>query len=188
MQELGERGSYIPMEQSGSNALDFHIAYYLGALAAAEPAGFFHIISKDTGFDPLIHHLKDKKIHVARSPSIEEMPCFLAQKVDPPTETTAPHSGVVGTVQRTCRATLGVSSDVILQKAITDLQKRRQSRPRTMKTLTSTLHAACGKELPASAIKAVVNSLVQKRYVIVQGAKVSYSLPDYSGAKAPSAI
>src|SRR4029434_2542984 len=108
---------------------------------------FFHVISKDTGFDPLIHHLKDKKIHVARSSIIEEMPCFLALKADPPTDTTAPHESVGGPVERTSRATLRVSSDVILQKAITDLQKRQQSRPRTMKTLTSTLHAACGKEI-----------------------------------------
>ncbi|NJM12255.1 MAG: hypothetical protein HC889_10560 [Synechococcaceae cyanobacterium SM1_2_3] len=61
MQELGERAEYVVLETSGRNALDFHIAYYLGALASAEPSGFFHIISGDTGFDPLIQHLKKKE-------------------------------------------------------------------------------------------------------------------------------
>uniref|UniRef100_UPI0040562E4A PIN domain-containing protein n=1 Tax=Candidatus Electronema sp. TaxID=2698783 RepID=UPI0040562E4A len=37
MQGLGSRAEYIVLETSGSNALDFHIAYYLGALAAADP-------------------------------------------------------------------------------------------------------------------------------------------------------
>jgi hypothetical protein len=76
MQEIGSQAEYIVLETSGSNALDFHIAYYLGVLVAADPAGFFHIISKDTGFDPLIRHLRGRKIVVVRSASIEEMPCF----------------------------------------------------------------------------------------------------------------
>ena len=54
MQRFGERAEYIVLDNSGRNALDFHIAYYLGALVSKEPLGFFHIISKDTGFDPLI--------------------------------------------------------------------------------------------------------------------------------------
>ncbi len=76
VQELGNHAEYIILETSGQNALDFHIAYYLGDLAAADPAGFFHIISGDKGFDSLIQHLKARKISIARSSSIEKMPCF----------------------------------------------------------------------------------------------------------------
>src|SRR5687767_6909961 len=54
MKELGDKADYILLETSSSNALDFHITYYLGALVTADPEGNFHIISKDTGFDPLI--------------------------------------------------------------------------------------------------------------------------------------
>src|SRR5512139_1668904 len=53
LQSLGERVEYIMLEAAGNNALDFHIAYYIGALSVVEPAAFFHIISKDAGFDPL---------------------------------------------------------------------------------------------------------------------------------------
>ncbi|MGB5064927.1 MAG: PIN domain-containing protein [Candidatus Competibacter sp.] len=76
MQELGEKTEYVVLETSGRNALDFHVAYYLGMLVSVDSSGFFHIILKDTGFDPLIQHLKSKKIFAARSVSIEEMPCF----------------------------------------------------------------------------------------------------------------
>src|SRR5690606_7639197 len=78
MQAFGTRGEYVMLESPGANALDFHVAFHLGRLAAEDPSGFFHIISKDTGFDPLIQHLKARKVFSARSPSIEEIPCFRA--------------------------------------------------------------------------------------------------------------
>jgi hypothetical protein len=59
MQNLGSRGRYIRMSGKGCNALDFHIAYYLGVLAAKDPEASFLVISKDGGFDPLIAHAKD---------------------------------------------------------------------------------------------------------------------------------
>src|SRR3546814_1867772 len=62
MQALGSRAEYIRISGNGPNALDFHIAYYIGKIASEEPKAFFHIISKDTGFDPLIAHLKSNKI------------------------------------------------------------------------------------------------------------------------------
>src|SRR6478735_8807173 len=53
MHNLGSSADYIVLEVSGANALDFHITYYLGQLAARDPDGHFCIISKDTGFDSL---------------------------------------------------------------------------------------------------------------------------------------
>ena len=47
MQFLGKDARYIKIAGSGPNALDFHIAYYVGELAAKEPDAYFHIISRD---------------------------------------------------------------------------------------------------------------------------------------------
>ena|SRR6476620_3977229 len=55
---LGTNAEYVLLESRGPNALDFHIAYYIGVLSVQDHAARFHIISKDTGFDPLIRHLK----------------------------------------------------------------------------------------------------------------------------------
>jgi hypothetical protein len=74
MQLLGKNAKYIKIAGSGQNALDFHIAYYIGELAAAEPDAYFHIISKDKGFDPLIRHLKERKIRVQREKDLGEIP------------------------------------------------------------------------------------------------------------------
>jgi hypothetical protein len=60
IQRMGERAEYIKIAGVGPNALDFHIAYYIGRIACDEPEAFFHVISTDTGFDPLIQHLKDR--------------------------------------------------------------------------------------------------------------------------------
>src|SRR5690606_40973713 len=58
---------YVRISGSGRNALDFHIAFHIGLIAAAERDVFFHVISKDSGFDPLITHLKGRKVFAARS-------------------------------------------------------------------------------------------------------------------------
>ena len=71
---LGTRAEYIKVSGNGPNALDFHIAYYIGRLAASDPTAYFHIISKDTGFDPLIRHLKSQKIFAGRVGAIADIP------------------------------------------------------------------------------------------------------------------
>src|SRR3712207_2074615 len=58
LQTLGGNAEYVLVETAGNNAVDFHIAYYMGVLSAEDPTAYFHIISKDGGFDPLMKHLK----------------------------------------------------------------------------------------------------------------------------------
>ncbi|KAF1690639.1 PIN domain-containing protein [Pseudoxanthomonas koreensis] len=57
VQALGEHGRFIRIAGNGRNALDFHIACYLGQWMVRDPQATFLIVSKDTGFDPLIAHL-----------------------------------------------------------------------------------------------------------------------------------
>lgn len=172
MQELGDRAEYIVLETSGANALDFHIAYYLGVLAAADSSGFFHIISKDTGFDPLIAHLKARKILSTRSVSIEEMPCFALVAT---TNGNGSNVGAVETKQKIDSAQTSV--DELIKIVVGDLIKRKASKPRTPKTLLNTIHAKCGKDIPMAEIEAVFEGLVKHGYVKVDGTKVSYVLP-----------
>jgi hypothetical protein len=62
IQNLGDRAKYIKISGAGPKALDFHIAFYIGQISATDQEAFFHIISKDKGFDPLIEHLRERKI------------------------------------------------------------------------------------------------------------------------------
>lgn len=173
MKELGDKADYILLETSSANALDFHITYYIGALSAADPEGIFYIISKDTGFDSLLKHLQLKKIHCKRSISIEQMPCFVTPAlvaVEVPRLQPIP--------AKAKKATVRGNSEVLVTKALTDLIKRKKARPSTTKKLLSTIHAKCGKAVPASEIEAVLKELIKRGYVVVSGSKVSYQLPE----------
>lgn len=151
LQSLGENAEYIILETAGNNALDFHIAYYIGALSAIEPTAFFHIISKDSGFDPLLKYLKGKKVFTQRSTCIADIPYF--------------------------KPCLPVAPEAEIKVVIADLVRRKASKPRTQKTLLSTLHALFKKELSEQQLAALFASLCKRGVVKIQGTKVSYTLP-----------
>ena len=78
MQKLG--GEYIAASIVGKNAVDFHIAYYLGKLSCEHPSATFHIISRDKGFDALLQHLKVRNLAVSRFETVAEIPSMKAVK------------------------------------------------------------------------------------------------------------
>lgn len=82
-QPLGTRLTWIRISGNGPNALDFHIAFYLGQELAHRPASECTVLSKDTGFDPLIRHLIERGHKCRRVNSLK--PAF---------PRTAPPSGI----------------------------------------------------------------------------------------------
>jgi PIN domain len=151
LQRMGDKAEYIKIAGNGSNALDFHIAYYIGRIAAEDPTAYFHIISKDTGFDPLIAHLKEKKIFAARSKDVTDIPLLKAAN----SKTTPEKIDVV----------------------VANLQQRGASKPRTLKTLTSTINSLFQKQLGESDLAEVLRSLEQQGFIAINEGKVSYTLP-----------
>ena len=151
LQLMGERAEYIKISGNGPNALDFHIAYYIGTLASKEPEAYFHIVSKDTGFDPLINHLKAKKILACRSKDVTEIPIVKAANSKSPSEKIA----------------------VI----VADLKRRGASKPRALKTLSSTINSMFQKKLPEQELQSLLHELREQGLIAVSGTKVSYALP-----------
>ena len=76
----------VKLKSSGNNALDFALAYYLGRAVLADPTGYFHIIAKDAGYDPLIAHLRERHINVRRHVSCAELTFGWSGKVLPVSE------------------------------------------------------------------------------------------------------
>lgn len=185
MQKLGNRGGYIMLESSGSNALDFHIAYYLGVLASADPTAQFHIISKDTGFDPLVAHLRSRAIQASRSASIEAMPGFAGTAATPAPDrksTTLPERKrrTPSPTRSRAKPAAGKISPALeaqIQAVIENLNNRRSARPTKMATLLNTIHAKIGKERPLAEAEALRDALVERQYVIINGLRVTYNLP-----------
>ena len=150
LQSFGPDAEYIQIESHGKNALDFHIAYYIGRLAAADASAFFHIISGDTGFDPLIAHLKSKRFYCQRSTSIEAIPLVKM---------------------------MGNKSVPDRVAAFLEfLRTPKVTRPRTRKTLGNGIRAKFGNQLTAEEVEQVIEALIKQRAISVQETKVTYHL------------
>lgn len=150
MQDLGERAEYIKIAGTGPNALDFHIAYYIGRISCHEPDAYFHIVSNDKGFDPLIQHLKDQKIFCGRWTSLDEIPVVKSLHVKSPEE----------------------RARVILGK----LEQPKAAKPRTEKTLRSSVAAHFQKQLTDADVSAVINALQGSGHVSIVAGKVTYGV------------
>lgn len=48
----------IKMQQAGKNALDFYLSFYLGRIVALEPNANIEVLSRDSGYDVLVQHIK----------------------------------------------------------------------------------------------------------------------------------
>jgi hypothetical protein len=71
-QPLGGRLQWIKISGQGPNALDFHIAFYLGQELAERPKSACVILSGDTGFDPLIRHVESRGAACRRVTSLKD--------------------------------------------------------------------------------------------------------------------
>jgi hypothetical protein len=151
LQRMGSRAEYIKIAGTGSNALDFHIAFYIGQLALQDGSPCFHIISKDTGFDPLIQHLKSKKIFAARWTDVTDIPLLKAPNGKLPAGKLA----------------------IILEH----LKASGAARPRKVKTLMNAIGALFQKQVPEEELVALISELQAAGHVCVNDTNVSYSLP-----------
>jgi len=81
-QPFGNAVEWIRVNGKGRNALDFFIAFFLGKDAATDREKTFIIYSKDTGYDPLINHLKKSGIKAKRIVSFQELRQNKAANID----------------------------------------------------------------------------------------------------------
>lgn len=149
---MGGRAEYVKISGVGPNALDFHIAYYIGRLSSSDPDAFFHIISRDSGFDPLIQHLKDQKIFCGRWTSLDEIPAVKATHIRTPDERARVFFG--------------------------KLQLPNSTKPRTEKTLRSSVAAHFQKQLTDAEVSAVIDALHTFGHLSINGGKVTYAAFD----------
>lgn len=151
LQELGDNATYIKVNGIGPNALDFHIAYYIGKLTEQDNDAYFHIISKDTGFDPLIKHLKERKIFAQRERDLTEIPILKISKANTKQEK--------------------------VSAIIENLSARGQGKPRKVKTLANTINSLFMKTLEEQELLELVGLMAQKNYITIDNENVSYKLP-----------
>lgn len=150
LQALGESAEYIQISGSGKNALDFHIAYYIGELFAEDSSAYFHIISRDTGFDPLIKHLKSKKVRIQRERDLAEIPVV--------------------------RMSSSKNIDEQVDAIIKNLAGRGQSKPRKMTTLSNTINSLFTEKLTEQQLTKLVEKLKSQGLIEENNGSITYHL------------
>lgn len=149
VQKLGERAQYVQVSKQGNDALDMHIAFYIGKLAAELTDAYFHIIAKDRDYDPLVAHLKSLKIGAAKWPDLASIPVL----------------------RRAAATTLKEQ----IEATIDWLTERKTNRPKTLKTLSNSLKtSAFTGRLDDEQIGQLLDALKAQKIIAVQGQKIEY--------------
>lgn len=158
----------IRLTGSDRNAVDFALAYYLGRAVLADPGAYFHIVSKDSGYDPLIAHLQSRHVRVRRHHDFSTLtftsPVKVGTAAKPLTPTAPPAASATGMTE---------AMTAVLER----LRKSANNRPKREQTLLSHLK----NELTAGATDEdaahLLNKLVRAGFVSIDDkARVAYHL------------
>lgn len=169
--KLKSQLSSIPAEfvrctKTGKNALDFHLTYYLGRLAAQHPKDDFYVLSKDKGYDPLIEHLKNAGADVRR---LEHAPSFKSKAPPSPRSKPSAPNGVAATKQ----AAGQLPPVATVRKALQSVPNR----PRNTARLRNWVNSRFNKDLSDAAFAALLNNLTRRNVIVLQGNNVRYETP-----------
>ena len=138
----------VRLASSGKNALDFALAYYVGRAVSAAPGAFIHIVSKDTGFDPLVEHLRSRHIHAHRHDSFA----------------TLTFSGTARAATVAPKAEPAAQEEP-LNRILEHLRKNVANRPKKKKTLLSHLKSQLGKNATDADAAGLLEKLQQAGHV-----------------------
>jgi hypothetical protein len=153
----------VRLASGGRNALDFVLAYYVGRAVAADPAGSFHIVSKDRGYDPLIEHLQSKHIRARRYNSFATL--TLAGPAGLPARATlavAPKPK-----SRSKSGTRPSIPDERTTRVLEHLRKPTTNRPKKTQKLISFLVAYLGRKITEAEALNLVENLRQAGHLAI---------------------
>ena len=151
----------IRSPMAGKNALDFVLAYHLGQAVQTDPKGYFHIISKDGGFDSLVKLLENKRVKVKRHADWSGLH-FDSPPKKPAAEAPAP-------------AAKALSPGA--EKVLGNLRKSEKNRPKRKTTLVSHALNSLGKGATADMGEKVVEELRKSGHLVIDDkGSVAYKL------------
>lgn len=179
LQPFGSDVEYIHITGTGPNALDFHIAYYIGRLSLEHPGSTFTIISGDSGFDPLIRHLANAGIECKRIKKIPPAPKGIPEpvvEVKPPPIVVVKAAPTKAPPKSTASVASAAPSTTKARVAETlkRLNGMKANRPKTTATLRSSIESWFKPALSTAQVDSVVQSLVDSKKIEISGTKVTY--------------
>lgn len=181
IQSFGNNAEYVKIDGNGQNALDFHIAFYIGKISGTDKDAYFHIISKDTGFDPLIKHLKTKEIKVQRVKDVSEIPMIknLNSKVVLETQIIKiPNPKIaenkITPIKKEITKPQNIEDKI---EKIINFLIQKAGKPVTKKTLANSINDLFKKNLTENEIEKLLTEITKRKFISINGTKIIYSLP-----------
>jgi hypothetical protein len=170
----------VRLTSSGNNALDFTIAFYVGRAVAADPKGHFHIVSRDTGYDPLIAHLRSRHISAYRHSSFESLPFVSPAKPATPVVTPAVARKAKPQAQP---KSVAVDLNVLEAQVLEHFRSHPAARPATEKSFVRFLLARFRNKITEPKALTVVESLSRGGHLVVgDKGKLTYQVEPKAGA------
>jgi hypothetical protein len=175
----------VRLTSSGRNALDFTLAYYLGRAAVLDPSGFFHIISRDTGYDPLVAHLRSIHVQAHRHPDFASLRSQLNPSTPAASATAIPPAPVptkniaIPKLSKAAKqqAPLSLVLDEHATRTLEHLKSHPKSRPAREKTLTRHVLALFGNKITEAEATHVTEALHHAGHIeITEKGAVTYRL------------
>ena len=161
---------FVFMSETGRNALDFTLAYHLGAVAHANANGFFHVISRDKDYDPMIKHLKNKNLKIYRHDDFTLLH-HLSEKFQ--TVRGAMNSPKLLPSEVVVKSTQPDGKfDELLLRAVKHLGSK-ETLPKKKKGLTNVLSSHLNLEVNSTILQQVIMGLARKGIISLQGEVVS---------------
>ena len=143
--------TWIESEGATNNALDLVLAYHVGLQAKADPKGYFHILAKDRDYDALIKHLRANSILASRDDEFARIPALAAMT--------------------------RLSLEERVKWVVERFQKNKVSRPKRKKSLLTTIHSFCRKELSDEEVQQIVTAMVARELIhLTSQGGVDYNL------------
>lgn len=167
---------YVRVKTRGPNALDMHIAYYIGRIAERDRSASFHIVSKDRDYDSLMKHLSEQGIECHRTHSIAEVkgamtPVPVARAATPK----APAKPRTKTVLPAAKSASKATAPDRVGDVVENLRKRAAARPSTLSALKSTIKSLFRKTPIADGeVDRIADELKRRGVVAIKDEKVTY--------------
>ena len=156
--KLADQVELIEVGNSGRNALDLTLAYYLGHAVQQMPTLKFHIVSGDKDFDPLIAHIHAKGFSVARHTTFAALP-FLPR----PKKAAAPTHAKPASVPTAKKAPTPVAKPPAIDRSAKVIARlsnpSSKDRPAKYKALLAHVKTALGKEATDTKVQETVDAL-----------------------------
>jgi hypothetical protein len=136
----------------GENALDFYIACKLGRVLETSPDTECIVLSGDSGYDPLLHHLNENGLKCKRVKNIAKV-------------SSNKFINNYEKHQRKCYQ--------LVHAAL--LKVPKNSQPKNRRALTNTIFNMLGKKIDMSNVDKSINALIRKGIIKQEGSKMSYN-------------